>query len=103
MPVRKPNLYPPFNIVRAAYVDYLCTDLALSKSYWVDALGWLLTEQTEDALYLRGIEERNHHSVVLRKSAQPGVAGRVQGILRGRPRQGRELLSSERHAPQFRD
>ena len=75
MPVRKPNLYPPFNIVRAAYVDYLCTNLALSKAYWVDALGWLLTEETEDALYLRGIEERTHHSVVLRKSAQPGVAG----------------------------
>jgi len=75
MPVRKPNLYPPFNIVRVAYVDYLCTDLALSKSFWVDALGLLLTEETTDALYLRGVEERTHHSVVLRKSAQPGVAG----------------------------
>ncbi len=74
MPVRKPNLDPPFHIVRVAYVDYFCTNLSLSKSYWVDALGFFLTEETGDALYLRGIEERNHHSVVLRKATAPGVA-----------------------------
>jgi catechol 2,3-dioxygenase len=75
MPVRKPNLSPPFNIVRVAYVDYLCTNLALSKSFWVDGLGFQLTEDTGDALYLRGIEERTHHSVVLRKSGKTGVSG----------------------------
>ncbi len=74
MPVRKPNLSPPFNIVRVAYAEYLCTDLARSKAYWVDALGFLLSEDTGDALYLRGIEERNHYSVVLRKADAPGVS-----------------------------
>jgi len=75
MPIREPNLHPAFNIVRVGYVDYLCTDLSRSKAFWVDALGYVLTEETKDALYLRGLEERGHHSVVLRKSDQPGVAG----------------------------
>jgi len=74
MPIREPNLHPPFNVVRVSYVDYLCTDLARSKAFWVDALGYVLTEETNDALYLRGLEERGHHSVVLRKADHPAVA-----------------------------
>jgi catechol 2,3-dioxygenase len=60
-------------VVRIAYVDGHVTDLALSKAFWVNALGFVLTEETRDALYLRGLEERNHHSVVLRKGAEPDV------------------------------
>jgi catechol 2,3-dioxygenase len=74
MPIREPIFHPPFNVVRVSYVDYLCTDLARSKAFWVDALGYVLTEETKDALYLRGLEERGHHSVVLRHAAQPAVA-----------------------------
>jgi catechol 2,3-dioxygenase len=74
MPIREATLHPPFNIVRVSYVEYLCTDLARSKAFWVDALGYVLTEETKEALYLRGLEERGHHSVVLRKAAQPAVA-----------------------------
>jgi catechol 2,3-dioxygenase len=48
-------------------VDSHVTDLALARSFWVDALGLIVTDETSDALYLRGLEERNHHSVVLRK------------------------------------
>ena len=74
MPLRDPVLYPPFNVVRVSHVEYGATDLEHSKAYWVDTLGFVLTEQTADALYLRGLEERNHHSVVLRKSADPHAA-----------------------------
>lgn len=74
MPIREPNLHPAFNIVRVSYVDYLSTDLARSKAFWVDALGYMLTDETKDALFLRCLEERSHHSIVLRKSAHPGVA-----------------------------
>jgi len=73
MPVLKPNFHPPFNIIRVSYVEYASTDLARSKAYWVDALGYQLTEENKDALYLRGIEERDHHSVILRKAAAPSV------------------------------
>src|SRR5262249_52045075 len=42
-------------------------------AFWVDALGLVVTEQTGDTLYLRGLEERNHHSVVLRKASDLNV------------------------------
>jgi catechol 2,3-dioxygenase len=73
VPIRRPNLHPPFNVVRIAYVDGHATDLALSKSFWVDALGFVLTDETNDTIYLRGLEERSHHSVVLRKGAEPDM------------------------------
>lgn len=73
MPIRKPNLNPPFTVVRASHIEYGATDLQRSKAYWVDALGYLLSHETKDALYLRALEERNHHSVVLHKAADPHV------------------------------
>ena len=74
MPIRPPNFHPPFNVVRVAYVHTHVTDLALAKAFWVDALGFVVTEEADDTLYLRGLEERNHHSVVLRKGPQPDVS-----------------------------
>jgi catechol 2,3-dioxygenase len=73
MPIRPPNINPPFRVVRIAYVDMHASNLEASKAFWVDALGFIVTEETADALYLRGLEERNHHSVVLRKAADLDV------------------------------
>jgi catechol 2,3-dioxygenase len=73
VPIRPPNFQPPFNVVRVAYVDCHVSEPALSKTFWVDALGLVVTEETGDALYLRGLEERNHHSIVLRKGPDPDV------------------------------
>jgi catechol 2,3-dioxygenase len=73
MPVRKPIAEPPFNVVRASHVEFTVRDLAASRAFYVDCLGYLVTEQTPDALYLRAIEERNHHSIVLHKAAEPVV------------------------------
>ena len=39
-----------------------------SRAFYVDCLGYIVWDEDNDALYLRGVEERNHHSVVLRKS-----------------------------------
>jgi catechol 2,3-dioxygenase len=68
MPVPKPNLYPPFNIVRLSHVELAVTDLARSRAFYVDILGMQITEETKDAIYLRAMEERNHHCIVLRKA-----------------------------------
>ena len=67
MPIRKPNLEPPFNIVRASHVELGVADIARSAAFYVDCLGYVVSEQSANALYLRGVEERNHHSIVLRK------------------------------------
>jgi catechol 2,3-dioxygenase len=73
VPIRPPVFQPPFNVVRVAYVDSHVRDLALARTFWVDALGLVVSEDTGQALYLRGLEERNHHSVVLRKGPEPDV------------------------------
>jgi 3,4-dihydroxyphenylacetate 2,3-dioxygenase len=74
MPVRKPVLEPPFNVVRASHVELGVCDLARSRAFYVDCLGLLVTDETADAIYLRAVEERNHHSIVLRQTREP-VAG----------------------------
>ena len=67
MPIRKPVLNPPFNIIRVSHVEFGVRDFAAARAFYVDCLGLLVSGQTGDALYLRGVEERNHHSIVLRK------------------------------------
>jgi catechol 2,3-dioxygenase len=73
MPIRPPVFDPPFHIVRCSHIEYGVTDILRSKEYWVDALGYIVTSEDKDTLYLRGVEEYNHHSVVLKKSAAPDV------------------------------
>lgn len=77
MPLPKPNLYPPFNIVRLSHVELHVTDLARSRAFYVDTLGLQITDETDDAIYLRAMEERGHHSLVLRHavSAAAGPLG----------------------------
>ena len=73
MPVRAPVLDPPFRIVRASHIELGVRDLARARAFYVDCLGLLATDETADALYLRGVEERNHHSIVLRKARGPAA------------------------------
>jgi catechol 2,3-dioxygenase len=69
MPVPKHIFDPPFNIVRSSHVTLGVTDLARSKAFYVDTLGLHVEDETPTALYLRGVEERQHHSLVLQKAA----------------------------------
>jgi catechol 2,3-dioxygenase len=73
MPIRKPNLEPPFNVVRASHVEFGVRDLARARAFYVDCLGFLVSAESPDALYLRAVEERNHHSVVLTTAREPTV------------------------------
>ncbi len=64
----------PPDIVRTAYVDLVVTDLEPARAFWVELLGFHVTAQEPDALYLRGYEEFVHHSVVLRTGPHPACA-----------------------------
>jgi len=68
MPIPAPNLYPPFNIIRLSHVDFCVTDLAASKAFYVDTLGLQITDEDANTVYLRAMEERGHHCMVLHKS-----------------------------------
>ena len=63
-----------FDIVRAAYVELHVTDLAASRTFYVDQLGLIVTAEDDDVIYLRGWEERLHHSIVLRKAGRAAAA-----------------------------
>lgn len=77
MPVPRPNLYPPFNIVRLSHAEYTVTDLAASRAFYVDTLGLQATYEDKNTLTLRAMEERGHHCIVLRKGtvARANVLG----------------------------
>ena len=68
MPVPAPNLYPPFNTVRLSHVEFGVTDLARSRAFYVDTLGLQVTDEDADTIYLRAMEERGHHCIVLKKA-----------------------------------
>jgi catechol 2,3-dioxygenase len=62
------------NIVRSSYLELIVTDLDRSRWFWSDMLGFHVTAQDDQALYLRGTEEAVHHSVVLRLGDHPAAA-----------------------------
>lgn len=73
MPVPAPVLYPPFNILRLSHVEYRVTDLAASRAFYVDTLGLQVTHEDAETIYLRAMEERGHHCIVLRQAGQASV------------------------------
>ena len=75
---------PPFNIVRSSYLTLGVGDLARSRAFYEGILGLHVEDVTQDAVYLRGVEERQHHSLVLRKASEPGV--HATGFKVGSPR-----------------
>ena len=67
MALPEPNLYPNFNIIRLSHVELVVTDLAKSKTFYVDNLGLQVTYEDSTHIYLRALEERGHHCVILMK------------------------------------
>ncbi|MCB4207898.1 3,4-dihydroxyphenylacetate 2,3-dioxygenase [Arthrobacter sp. UM1] len=71
--IPKPSVPAP-DILRCAYAEYVVTDLAASRAFYVDVLGLHVTEEDENAVYLRSFEEFIHHNMVLRKGPVAAVA-----------------------------
>ncbi len=73
MPVPAHILYPAFNIVRLSHVQLKVTDLDHARRFYVDTLGLHITHEDADNIYLRAMEERGHHCMILTKAAAPSV------------------------------
>src|SRR5262249_55995601 len=71
MPLPKPVFTPPFNVVRTSHVVLDVTDLDRSLAFYETTLGLHLEDRTASEAFLRGVEERQHHSLVLKKTATP--------------------------------
>ncbi|MBA8991151.1 catechol 2,3-dioxygenase [Curtobacterium pusillum] len=75
LPITEPN--PPFRITRASHVSLFVTDLAASRDFYRDVIGLVVTEETDDTVYFRGLEEAAHHSLTLRRTDGAPLADRV--------------------------
>lgn len=73
MPISPFNLYPDFNILRLSHVELVVTDLARSRAYYADLLGLQVTDEDADHVYMRALEERGHHCMVLRRGEKGEV------------------------------
>ena len=83
MSIPKPNLHPPFNIVRLSHVEFGVADLAKSRAFYVDTLGLQVTDETPEAIYLRGLEERGHHCMHVLRSQRVLQAAPERGQRKG--------------------
>lgn len=61
-------LVPPFNVTRASHVVLNVRDLAASKRFYTELVGLVISDEDDATVWLRGLEERAHHSLVLHKS-----------------------------------
>jgi len=65
---------PEFTILRAAHAEFYVRDLERARAFYVELLGFIETQSDNERVYLRCLEEREHHSLVLRKGNQPGTS-----------------------------
>ena len=71
------NLSPSFNVTRASHAVMTARDLDKTQAFYCDVLGLIASNRDKDALYLRALEERSHHSLVFRKTDEAPVCERV--------------------------
>src|SRR6202162_4670516 len=76
MPVPQHVCDPPFNIIRCSHVVLDVVDLDASRAFYETTVGLHVEDRDDRAVYLRGAEEHQHHSLVLRK-AQVAACNRL--------------------------
>jgi catechol 2,3-dioxygenase len=77
MDLPRTNYDVSFNITRTSHVVLTVKDLDASRLFYTEVIGLVVTAQEADTLYLRGIEEACHHSLVLRRSGDTPACARI--------------------------
>jgi catechol 2,3-dioxygenase len=68
MAIPQTNFNPPFNITRASHLVLTAQDLPASRAFYTEVIGLLVSDEDANTLWLRGVEERQHHSLTLKKT-----------------------------------
>ena len=76
MPIPTHIFNPPFNVVRCSHAVLTVRDLGASRAFYEGTIGLKVEDAGKDTIYFRGMEERNHHSLVLKRGPEP-VAERL--------------------------
>lgn len=66
-----PVYRPPFNTTRASHVVLTVADLAASRDFYTEVIGLVVSDEDAGTVFLRGMEEACHHSLVLKASREP--------------------------------
>jgi len=75
--IPQPVYRPPFNVTRASHVVLRVADLAASRDFYTEIVGLAVSDEDADTIYLRGMEEACHHSLVLKRTSGEPYAERV--------------------------
>lgn len=73
----QPVFDPPFNITRAGHMVLTSRDLARARDFYTNVIGLVVSGEDRDTLYLRGLEEIGHHSLVLKRTTSQPVCERI--------------------------
>jgi catechol 2,3-dioxygenase len=60
-------------IYRLGHVEVRVPDLELCAAYYTEVLGLREVERTDDCVYLKGWDEHDHHSVILKYASRYGI------------------------------
>src|SRR5260370_16241483 len=69
MPAQTHVFDPPFNIVRCSHAVLDGVELNASREFYENPVGLHVEDRDDQAVFLRGSEEHQHHSLVLRKAS----------------------------------
>ncbi|WCN37091.1 3,4-dihydroxyphenylacetate 2,3-dioxygenase [Aneurinibacillus uraniidurans] len=62
-----------FDIIRLAHAEFCVTDLEKARDFYVGGLGFIETESDANHIYLRALEDANHHCLVLTKAEKASL------------------------------
>ena len=60
-------------ILRLAHVDITCPDLELAAAYYTQVMGLDISERTDDRIFLKCWDERDHHCLAIRHDTRVGM------------------------------
>lgn len=64
---------PIFDVAHLAHVEILTPDLEATTNFFTKLFGMQESERSAKSVYLRGYEEKYHHSIKLTSAAEPGL------------------------------
>ena len=73
MTVLSNQIRPKVNVLRAAHAELFVSNLAMAREFYVNLLGFIETASDNNHLYLRCLEDREHHSLVLSQKPHGGA------------------------------
>jgi catechol 2,3-dioxygenase len=71
------NFHPPFNITRASHLVLTSRDLARARDFYTEVIGLKVSDETATTIHFRGVEERAHHCLTLKRTKDEPACERV--------------------------